>query len=99
MAPLVGWLTLMVPATKSAALLAGLSYVLGGYLFAGYVFLTAAFVLLHVIERAWPLPKARASAAALLLVGLDYMNADEDGSTCIRPTTRARSSPCWRRSI
>ena len=99
MAPLVGWLTLMVPATKSAAVLAGLSYVLGGYLFAGYVFLTAAFVLLHVIERAWPLPKARASAAALLLVGLDYMNADEDGSTCIRPTTRARSSPCWRRSI
>src|SRR6185436_10852755 len=66
MAALVGWLTLMVPATKSAAVLAGLSYVLGGYLFAGYVFLTAAFVLLHVIERAWPLPKARASAAALL---------------------------------
>ena len=98
-AALVGSFMLMMPATTSADLVASLSYVLGGYLFAGYVFLTAAFVLLHVIERAWPLPKARASAAALLLVGLDYMNADEDGSTCIRPTTRARSSPCWRRSI
>ena len=99
MAALVGSFMFMGFATKSADGVVGLSYVLGGYLFAGYVFLTLAFVLLHVIERAWPLPKARASAAALLLVGLDYMDADEDGSTCIRPTTRARSSPCWRRSI
>src|SRR5688500_10200263 len=59
MAALVAWLTLMVPATKSADVVASLSYVLGGYLFAGYVFLTLAFVLLHVIERAWHIPKAR----------------------------------------
>ena len=51
MAALVGWFMLMLPATKSADVVAGLSYVLGGYLFAGYVFLTLAFVLLHVIER------------------------------------------------
>ena len=49
-AALVGWLMLLVPATKSADVVAGLSYILGGYLFAGYVFLTLAFVLLHVIE-------------------------------------------------
>ena len=66
-AALVGWLMLLVPATKSADVVAGLSYVLGGYLFAGYVFLTLAFVLLHVIERAWHIPKARVGAAALLL--------------------------------
>src|SRR5438093_9274167 len=57
MAALVGWFMLMVPAAKSAAVVADLSYVLGGYLFAGYVFLTLAFVLLHVIERAWHIPK------------------------------------------
>jgi len=51
MAALVAWFLLMVPATKSANVVAGLSYVLGGYLFAGYVFLTLAFVLLQVIER------------------------------------------------
>ena len=67
MAALVGSFMLMVPATKSADVVAGLSYVLGGYLFAGYVFLTLAFVLLHVIERAWHIPKARVGAAALLL--------------------------------
>ena len=67
MAALVAWFTLMVPATKSADVVAGPSYVLGGYLFAGYVFLTLAFVLLHVIERAWHIPKARAGVAALLL--------------------------------
>jgi predicted MPP superfamily phosphohydrolase len=67
MAALVGWFTLMVPATKSAAAVAGLSYVLGGYLFAGYLFLTLAFILLHVIEIAWHIPKARVGAAALLL--------------------------------
>ena len=67
MAALVGWFMLMVPATKSADVVAGLSYVLGGYLFAGYVFLTLAFVLLHVVERAWHIPKARVGAAALLL--------------------------------
>src|SRR4029077_20137961 len=55
MAALVGWFMLMVPATKSADVVAGLTYVLGGYLFAGYIFLTLAFVLLHVIERAWPI--------------------------------------------
>jgi hypothetical protein len=57
MAALVGSFMMMVPATKSADLVAGLSYVLGGYLFAGYVFLTLAFVLLHVIEWAWHIPK------------------------------------------
>src|SRR6185503_11381667 len=67
MAALVGSFLLMVPATNSAAVVAGLSYVLGGYLFAGYVFLTLAFVLLHAIERVWPIPKARVGAAALLL--------------------------------
>jgi len=67
MAALAGWFLLMVPATKSAHVIAGLSYVLGGYLFAGYIFLTLAFVLLHVIERAWHIPKARVGAAALLL--------------------------------
>ena len=67
MAALVAWVLLMVPATKSANVVAGLSYVLGGYLFAGYVFLTLAFVLLHVIGRAWHIPKARAGTAALLL--------------------------------
>ena len=69
MAALVGWLLLMVPATKSADLVAGVSYVLGGYLFAGYVFLTLAFLLLQVIERAWHIPKTRVGAAALLLAG------------------------------
>ena len=59
MAALVGSFMLMVPATKSAAVVAGLSYVLGGYLFAGYVFLTLAFILLHVIEGRG-IPKARA---------------------------------------
>jgi len=67
LAALVGWVMLMVPATKSADVVAGLSYVLGGYLFAGYVFLTLAFVPLHVIERAWHIPRARVGAAALLL--------------------------------
>ena len=67
MAALVGSFMLMGPATKSAEVVAGLSYVLGGYLLAGYVFLTLAFVLLHVIERAWHIPKARVGAAALLL--------------------------------
>jgi predicted MPP superfamily phosphohydrolase len=67
MAALVGWFMLMLPVTKSADVVAGLSYVLGGYLFAGYVFLTLAFVLLHVIDRVWHIPKARAGAAALLL--------------------------------
>src|SRR6266850_6016347 len=66
-AALVGWFMVMVPATKSADAAAGLSYILGGYLFAGYVFLTLAFVLLHVIERAWHIAKVRAGAAALLL--------------------------------
>ena len=67
MAALVAWFTLMVPATKSADVVASLSYVLGGYLFAGYVFLTLAFVLLHVIERAWHIPKVHVGAAALFL--------------------------------
>ena len=67
LAALVGSFMLMVPATKSADVVAGLLYVLGGYLLAGYVFLTLAFVLLHVIERAWRIPKARVGAAALLL--------------------------------
>ena len=67
MTALIGWIILMVPAAKSAALVAGLSYVVGGYLFAGYVFLTLAFVLLHVIETAWHIPKARVGAVALLL--------------------------------
>ena len=67
MAALVGSFLLMVPATNSADVVAGLSYVLGGYLFAGYVFLTLAFVLLQIIERAWPIPKARVDAAAMLL--------------------------------
>jgi len=67
MAALVGWFMFMVPTTKSADVVAGLWYVLGGYLFAGYLFLTLAFILLHVIERAWHIPKARVGAAALLL--------------------------------
>jgi uncharacterized protein len=67
MAALVGCFMLMLPATKSAEVVAGLSYVLGGFLFAGYVFLTLAFVLLHIIERVWHIPKARAGSAALLL--------------------------------
>jgi predicted MPP superfamily phosphohydrolase len=67
MAALAGWIMLLVPATKSADAVAGLSYILGGYLFAGYIFLTLAFVLLHVIERVWHIPKARAGSAALLL--------------------------------
>jgi hypothetical protein len=67
MAALVGWFILMVPAAKSADVAAGLSYVLVGYLFAGYLYLTLAFVLLHVIERGWQIPKARVGAAALLL--------------------------------
>ena len=67
LAALVGSFMLMVPATKSAAVVAGVAYVLGGYLFAGYVFLTLAFVFLQIIERVWRLPKAGAGAAALLL--------------------------------
>jgi predicted MPP superfamily phosphohydrolase len=67
MAGLVGSFMLMVPATTSADLVAGLSYVLAGYLVAGYVFLTLALVLLHVIERALHIPKGRAGVAALLL--------------------------------
>ena len=67
MAVLVGAFMLMVPATKSADVVAGLAYVLGGYLFAGYIFLTLAFVLLQVIEKPWRIPKARVGAAALLL--------------------------------
>ena len=67
MAALVGSFMLMVPATNSAAVVAGVLYVLGGYLFAGYVFLALAFVLMHVIERALQIPKARAGAAAPLL--------------------------------
>jgi hypothetical protein len=61
MAAPVGWSMLMVPATKSANVVAGLSYVLGGLLFAGYLFLTLAFVV-HVIERAWHIPSTVASA-------------------------------------
>jgi len=67
MAALVGSFMFMGFATKSADGVVGLSYVLGGYLFAGYVFLTLAFVLLHVIEWPWHIPKARVGAAALLL--------------------------------
>jgi uncharacterized protein len=67
MTALVGSFILMMPATKSAGLVAGLSYVLAGDLFAAYVFLTLAFALLHVIERTWHLPKARVGAAALFL--------------------------------
>ena len=67
MAALGGWLGLMVPGTKSADVVAGLSYVLGGYLFAGYIFLTLAFALLHVVERVWHIPKSRAGLAAVLL--------------------------------
>jgi hypothetical protein len=67
MAALVGWFMLLVPATKSADVVAGLSYVLGGYLFAGNAFLTLAFVLLHVIERAWHIKNARVGTTALLL--------------------------------
>jgi hypothetical protein len=59
MAALIGSFMSMGLATKSADVAAGLSYVLGGYLFAGYVFLTLAFVLLHVIERVWHIPRAR----------------------------------------
>src|SRR5690348_6814061 len=66
-AALVGSFMLMWFATKSADAVVGLSYVLGGYLFAGYVFLTLAFVLLQVLESAWHIPKARVGAAALLL--------------------------------
>ena len=65
-AGLVGSFILMGP-RRSADVVAGLSYVLGGYLFAGYVFLTLAFGLLHALERAWRIPKARVGAAALLL--------------------------------
>jgi predicted phosphodiesterase len=67
MAALAGSFMSMGLATKSADVAAGLSYVLGGYLFAGYVFLTLAFVLLQVIEKAWHIPKARVGTAALLL--------------------------------
>jgi len=67
MAVLVGWFIVMLPTAKSADEVAGLSYVLGGYLFAGYVFLTLAFVILHVMERVWHIPKAGAGTAALLL--------------------------------
>jgi predicted MPP superfamily phosphohydrolase len=67
MVALAGWFMLMVPAAKSADVVAGLSYVLGGYLFAGYVFLTLTFVLLHIVERAWHIPRVRVGAAALLL--------------------------------
>jgi uncharacterized protein len=66
-AALVGSLMLMAPATKSGHMVAGLSYSLSGYLFAGYVFLTLAFALLHAIEKAWQIPKARVGAAALLI--------------------------------
>ncbi len=48
-------------------MVAGLTYVLGGYLFAGYIFLTLAFALLHLIESVWHIPKARAGSAALFL--------------------------------
>ena len=67
MVALVGWFVLMVPATKSANVVVGLLYVLGGYLFAGYVYLTLAFLLLHIMESAWRIPKVRVGAAALLL--------------------------------
>jgi len=67
MAALVGSFASMALATKSAHVVAGLSYVLGGYLFAGYVFLTIAFVLLQAVEKAWHIPSARVGAAALLL--------------------------------
>ena len=67
LAVLVGSFVSMVPATTSADLVAGLLYVCGGYFLAGYVFLTLAFLLLHVSERAWRIPKARVAAAALLL--------------------------------
>jgi hypothetical protein len=66
MAALVGSFMSLVPATKSDVV-AGLFYVLGGYLFAGYVFLTLAFLLLQFIERAWRMPKALVGVAALLL--------------------------------
>src|SRR5882672_11188699 len=66
-AALVGWFMVMVPATKSADAAAGLSYVLGGYLFAGYLFLTLTLVFLHAVERAWPMPNAVVGATALLL--------------------------------
>src|SRR3954466_11033249 len=66
-AVLVGWFMSMVPATKYADVVAGLAYVLGGYLFAGYVFLALACALLHLIERAWHILKACVGAAALLL--------------------------------
>ena len=84
-AALVGWFMVMVPATKSADVVAGLSYVLGGYLFAGYVFLTLAFVLLHVIERAWHIPSAQntadsesedRNAAAFLVKDSGYWNRE-----------------------
>ena len=68
LAALVGSFMSMVPATKSADLVAGLSYVFGGYVLAGYVFLTLAFVLLHVIERAWHLPKAREDSRTIKAV-------------------------------
>ena len=68
MAALVGSFMLMGLATKSADAVVGLSlHFLGGYVFAGYIFLTLAFLLLHVIERAWHIPKALVGAAALLL--------------------------------
>jgi uncharacterized protein len=67
MATLVASFISMERATKSADVVAGLSYVVGGYLFAGYVFLTLAFGCLQVIERAWRIPNARVGAAALLL--------------------------------
>jgi hypothetical protein len=81
MAALVGSFMLMGPATKSAGVVAGLSYVLGGYLFAGYVFLTLAFVVLHVIERAWHIPKAWVGAAALLLAAAPCHSAQAWEST------------------
>jgi len=67
MAAVVGSFMSLWLATKSADAAAGLSYVLGGYLFAAYVFLTLAFVVLHVIESLWHIPKARVGAPALLL--------------------------------
>ena len=67
MAALVGAFASMMLATKSAHVVAGLSYVLSGYLFAGYVFLTITFALLQVVEKAWHIPSARGGAAALLL--------------------------------
>lgn len=65
-AGLIGSLILMAPGTYSAGPVAGVSYLTGGYFFAGYVFLTLALLVLQVIERLWRIPGARVGATALL---------------------------------